>query len=147
MDDRTRLSRPADAACTETSPFKAAEPEPLLMRPFPVSAELPGYRAPSARRGLVAGVTVAALAYIPGVAVVLVVGQLGKLLGLSIDARDPLCPVPKEWEHTVTVPQAAVSLNSWSVFAAMTKSLRCRPLILCVHHVTVVLPHSVSTAG
>ena len=34
-----------------------------------------------------------------------------------------------------------------SVFAAMTKSLRCRPLILCVHHVTVVLPHSVSSAG
>jgi MFS superfamily sulfate permease-like transporter len=89
----------------------------------------------------------ALLGYIPCVAVVLVVGQLGKLLGLSIDARDPLCPVPKEWEHTVTVPQAVVSLNSWSVFAAMTKSLRCRPLILCVHHVTVVLPHSVSTAG
>lgn len=34
-----------------------------------------------------------------------------------------------------------------SVFAAMTKSLRCSPLILCVHHVTVVLPHSVSSAG
>ena len=33
--------------------------------------------------------------YIHGVAVVLVIGQLGKLLGLSIDARDPL---PQLWE-------------------------------------------------
>jgi hypothetical protein len=36
---------------------------------------------------------------------------------------------------------------SASVFAAMTKSLRCRPLILCVHQATVVRPHSVSSAG
>ena len=33
--------------------------------------------------------------YIHGVAVVLVIGQLGKLLGLSIEARDPL---PQLWE-------------------------------------------------
>jgi SulP family sulfate permease len=33
--------------------------------------------------------------YIHGVAVVLVIGQLGKLLGLSIDAKDPL---PQLWE-------------------------------------------------
>jgi len=33
--------------------------------------------------------------YIHGVAVVLIVGQLGKLLGLSIDAKDPL---PQLWE-------------------------------------------------
>ena len=33
--------------------------------------------------------------YIHGVAVVLIIGQLGKLLGLSIDARDPL---PQLWE-------------------------------------------------
>jgi high affinity sulfate transporter 1 len=33
--------------------------------------------------------------YIHGVAVILVIGQLGKLLGLSIDARDPL---PQLWE-------------------------------------------------
>ncbi len=37
--------------------------------------------------------------------------------------------------------------NSRSVFAAMMKSLRCNPLILCVHHVTVTLPHSVRIAG
>src|SRR5512132_3964536 len=33
--------------------------------------------------------------YIHGVAVILILGQLGKLLGLSIDARDPL---PQLWE-------------------------------------------------
>ena len=53
--------------------------------------------------------------YIHGVAVVLVVGQLGKLLGLSIDARDPL---PQLWEvikelgsvSGATVGVSAVSL-------------------------------------
>ena len=199
MDDRTRPSPPADdsSAYAETSPFQAAKPEPLLNRAIPVSAELPRYRAPSARRDVVAGVTVAALAvpaamayaevagvspvnglyalllptvayvllgssrqlivgpegsvstlvgaavlplaasasdnaaelaamlallvaacfalawvlrlgwiadyfsrpvllgYIHGVAVVLIIGQLGKLAGLSIDARDPLSQL---WE-------------------------------------------------
>lgn len=198
MDDRSRPApSAASAAYEETSPFRAAEPEPLLTRAIPVSAQLPRYRGPSARRDLVAGVTVAALAlpsamayaevagvspvnglyalllptvayvllgssrqlivgpegsistlvavavlplaaaassgaaelaamlallvavcfalawvlrlgwiadyfsrpvligYIHGVAVILVIGQLGKLLGLSIDARDPL---PQLWE-------------------------------------------------
>jgi high affinity sulfate transporter 1 len=53
--------------------------------------------------------------YIHGVAVVLVIGQLGKLLGLSIDARDPL---PQVWEvitklgsmSGATVAVGAVSL-------------------------------------
>lgn len=53
--------------------------------------------------------------YIHGVAVVLVVGQLGKLLGLSIDATDPL---PQLWEvitelgsaSGATVAVSAVSL-------------------------------------
>jgi sulfate permease, SulP family len=44
------------------APFQAAQPDPLLTRMIPVSGQLPGYRAPSARRDLVAGVTVAALA-------------------------------------------------------------------------------------
>lgn len=181
----------------DQTPFKPAHREPLLARTIPVSAELPTYRAPSGRRDLVAGVTVAALAipsamayaevaglspvnglyalllpvvayvllgsskqlvvgpegsistlvavailplalagssdaaelaamlallvgicflaawalrlgwiadyfsrpvligYIHGVAVILVIGQLGKLLGLSIDASDPL---PQLWE-------------------------------------------------
>jgi hypothetical protein len=34
-----------------------------------------------------------------------------------------------------------------SVFAAMIISFRCNPRILCVHHVTVTLPHSVRMAG
>jgi len=53
--------------------------------------------------------------YMHGVAVVLIVGQLGKLLGLSIDARDPL---PQLWEvitklgsvSGATVAVSAVSL-------------------------------------
>jgi SulP family sulfate permease len=55
------------------------------------------------------------LGYIHGVAVVLVIGQLGKLLGLSIDAKDPL---PQLWEvitelgsvSGATVAVSAVSL-------------------------------------
>jgi SulP family sulfate permease len=52
----------ASAVYRGTSPFQAAEPERLLTRAIPLSAQLPRYRAPSARRDLVAGVTVAALA-------------------------------------------------------------------------------------
>lgn len=37
--------------------------------------------------------------------------------------------------------------TSWSVLAAMMKSLRCRPLILCDHQVTITLPHSVVSLG
>jgi high affinity sulfate transporter 1 len=43
-------------------PFRPAKPDPLLQRAIPVAKELPGYRAPTARRDLLAGVTVAALA-------------------------------------------------------------------------------------
>ena len=45
-----------------TTPFRAAKTDPLLQRAIPVSKELPGYRPPTARRDLLAGVTVAALA-------------------------------------------------------------------------------------
>ena len=43
-------------------PFVAARKEPLLKRAIPLTGQLPRYRGPSARRDLVAGVTVAALA-------------------------------------------------------------------------------------
>jgi sulfate permease, SulP family len=46
----------------DKAPFRAAKPDPLLQRAIPVAKELPGYRAPTARRDLLAGVTVAALA-------------------------------------------------------------------------------------
>jgi sulfate permease, SulP family len=57
------------------------------------------------------------LGYIHGVAVVLVIGQLGKLLGLSIEARNPL---PQLWEvirelgsvSGVTLALAAVALSA-----------------------------------
>ena len=45
-----------------SKPFRPAKPDPLLQRAIPVAKELPGYRAPTARRDLLAGVTVAALA-------------------------------------------------------------------------------------
>ena len=45
-----------------SKPFRAAKPDPLLQRAIPVAKELPGYRTPTARRDLLAGVTVAALA-------------------------------------------------------------------------------------
>ena len=43
-------------------PFRPAEPDPLVQRALPVAKELPGYRTPTGRRDLLAGVTVAALA-------------------------------------------------------------------------------------
>jgi SulP family sulfate permease len=51
-----------EAAYGEASPFRPAKREALLTRAIPVAAQLPRYRAPSARRDLLAGVTVAALA-------------------------------------------------------------------------------------
>jgi sulfate permease, SulP family len=45
-----------------STPFRPAKPDPLLQRAIPVAKELPGYRTPTARRDLLAGVTVAALA-------------------------------------------------------------------------------------
>ena len=50
----------ARAGYQDGEPFRPEKKEPLLTRTIPVSAQLPGYRAPSARRDLLAGVTVAA---------------------------------------------------------------------------------------
>jgi MFS superfamily sulfate permease-like transporter len=47
---------------TGATPFRPAEPDPLWQRAMPVAKELPRYRAPTARRDVLAGVTVAALA-------------------------------------------------------------------------------------
>ena len=44
------------------SPFRARPQDPLLERALPVSAQIPGYRPPTARRDVLAGLTVAALA-------------------------------------------------------------------------------------
>jgi hypothetical protein len=52
---------PPDPHAT-AAPFRAAEPDPLLQRAIPVAKEQPNYRPPTARRDLLAGVTVAALA-------------------------------------------------------------------------------------
>jgi sulfate permease, SulP family len=210
---------PAAEEYGERSPFRAAGKEPLLQRAIPVAADLPRYRGPSARRDVLAGITVAALAlpaamayaevagvspvnglyalllpvvayvllgssrqlivgpegsistlvgaavlplavagsskaaglaamlalivavffaaawllrlgwisdyfsrpvlvgYIHGIAIVLVIGQLGKLVGVSVSARDPL---PQLWEvltgldtaSGVTVAVAVLTLGS-----------------------------------
>ena len=47
----------------------------------------------------------------------------------------------------VNRPHYEEEVYSRSVLAAIIKSFRCRPLILCVHQVTVTRPHSVSSAG
>jgi hypothetical protein len=57
-EDREGAPEP-DASATA---FRPAEPDPLWQRAIPVAKELPGYRTPTARRDLLAGVTVAALA-------------------------------------------------------------------------------------
>jgi SulP family sulfate permease len=63
MDDPSPPpTSPREAAYAETPPFRPAEREALLTRAIPVAGQLPRYRVPSARRDLVAGVTVAALA-------------------------------------------------------------------------------------
>jgi sulfate permease, SulP family len=55
-------SESSGAEYGQASPFRPAAQEPLLTRTIPVAGELPQYRVPSARRDLLAGVTVAALA-------------------------------------------------------------------------------------
>lgn len=59
---RRRRPRADERAYGERAPFSPEEREPLLTRTVPVTGELPTYRLPSARRDLIAGVTVAALA-------------------------------------------------------------------------------------
>ena len=57
-----------------SSPFASRPAEPLLERAVPVTAELPGYRPRTARRDLLAGLTVAALALPSGMAYAEVAG-------------------------------------------------------------------------
>ena len=59
-----------------TSAFRPALREPLLVRTFPVSGEVPVYRGSAAGRDLLAGLTVAALALPSAMA-------YGQLAGLS----------------------------------------------------------------
>jgi high affinity sulfate transporter 1 len=56
--------------------FRPAQREPLLVRAVPVAQDVPAYRIPSARRDLLAGLTVAALALPSAMA-------YGELAGLS----------------------------------------------------------------
>jgi high affinity sulfate transporter 1 len=78
-DHVTRPTGPPPSAVEaygDAPAFRPARKEPLLVRAIPVSGELPRYRVPSARRDLVAGITVAALALPSAMA-------YGELAGLS----------------------------------------------------------------
>jgi sulfate permease, SulP family len=55
-------TNPNADAYADTSPFRPKQKPPLLERAVPVSQELPAYRGGHARRDVLAGVTVAALA-------------------------------------------------------------------------------------
>jgi SulP family sulfate permease len=59
------------------------------------------------------------IGYIHGVAVVLVVGQLGKLLGLSIDASDPLPQLWEVVEELGSVSGATLALGAASLAALL----------------------------
>lgn len=75
------------------------------------------------------------IGYIHGVAVVLVVGQLGKLLGLSVDATEPL---PQLWEVVTelgdvsgaTVAVAAASLAALTVLRRLIPKLPAALLVV-----------------
>ena len=57
-----RGDTPEKPAYADASPFQPKQKDPLLERAVPVSQELPAYRGGHARRDVLAGVTVAALA-------------------------------------------------------------------------------------
>jgi len=61
-DDRQHPTAPRREGERRRSPFRAAPRGALLDRAIPLSTELRGYRPPAARRDLLAGATVAALA-------------------------------------------------------------------------------------
>src|SRR5690349_5048261 len=74
------------------------------------------------------------IGYIHGVAVVLVIGQLGKLLGLSIDAKDPL---PQLWEvvkelGSLSGATVAVSVLSLAALLGLRRLLPKLPAALLV---------------
>jgi SulP family sulfate permease len=74
-DETTREGGPPPVAYRRgQSPFRAARKDPLLERAVPVSARFADYRAPTARRDLLAGLTVAALALPSGMAYAEVAG-------------------------------------------------------------------------
>jgi sulfate permease, SulP family len=77
------------------------------------------------------------IGYIHGVAVILVIGQLGKLLGLSIDARDPL---PQLWEvvrelgsvHGATIGLGAAALATLLALRFVMPKLPAALLVVVV---------------
>lgn len=89
------------------------------------------------------------IGYIHGVAVVLVIGQLGKLLGLSIDATEPL---PQLWEVITSIGSAggatiAVSAASLTALFALRRFLPKLPAALLVVAAAIGLSWAVGFAA
>ena len=80
-DETTREGPPPVAYRRGRSPFRRAPKDTLLQQAVPVSGELPDYRPKTARRDVLAGVTVAALALPSGMAYAEVAG-LSPVYGL-----------------------------------------------------------------
>ena len=76
MSDESVSGATPPAGYGEQPAFRPAREDPLLVRALPVAGDLPRYRAPSAGRDLLAGVTVAALGIPSAMA-------YGELAGLS----------------------------------------------------------------
>ena len=89
-DDATREGPPEVAYRRGRSPFRAAPKDSLLERALPVSGEISDYRPRTARRDLLAGVTVAALALPSGMAYAEVAGRLPSTASTPCSCR-PSC--------------------------------------------------------
>lgn len=83
MDEQpaTTPSVSATAGYGPNPQFQAAAKDPLLVRAIPIAGQLPQYRTPSARRDLLAGLTVAALA-VPSAMAYAEVAGLSPVYGL-----------------------------------------------------------------
>ena len=80
-DETTREGPPPVAYRRGRSPFRRAPKDTLLAQAVPVSSQIPGYNGSAARRDVLAGVTVAALALPSGMAYAEVAG-LSPVYGL-----------------------------------------------------------------
>ena len=73
-------------------------------------------------------------------------GMTGQSTSMTTDSLAPP-EQPPEIHRTELDTSDQRPRRRWSVLAAITKSLRCKPRILCVHHATLTRPHSVVILG
>ena len=117
---------PSDGAeYAEREPFREAAKEPLLTRAIPVAGPLRRYRAPKARRDLVAGVTVAALALPSAMA-------YAEVAGLS----------PVHGLYALLLPTVAYVLLGLAVVHYTTRGRSWRPFALWGLYAALVLTNT-----